>query len=201
MFVNIGALIGQIGMTYAEKYVGFWLAYLLPTCVYLCCPAVLLFCRNRYTRYPPEGSVLGKATKIFIFAQKGRWSINPYRTWKNMHDGTFWDSVKPSNIEPSRRPQWMTFDDAWVDEVRRGFAACAVFCWYPLWWLTYNQLNNNLISQAATMKLNGIPNDVVSNLDPFALIIFIPICDLFIYPALRKAKIKFSPIKKITAGS
>ena len=46
--------------------------------------------------------------------------------------------------------------------------------------LTYNQINNNLTSQAATMTTNGLPNDVLSNLDPFALIIFIPICDLFV---------------------
>jgi POT family proton-dependent oligopeptide transporter len=32
------------------------------------------------------------------------------------------------------------------------------------------------------------------------LIIFIPICDFIIYPALRRYKINFSPIKKITAG-
>ena len=50
------------------------------------------------------------------------------------------------------------------------------------------------------MTLNNIPNDVVSNLDPFALIILIPIFDLLIYPALRKAGINFSPIKKITLG-
>jgi dipeptide/tripeptide permease len=46
--------------------------------------------------------------------------------------------------------------------------------------LCYNQLNNNLISQAATMTTNGLPNDVLSNLDPLALIIFIPICDLVV---------------------
>jgi len=94
----------------------------------------------------------------------------------------------------------VTFDDAWVDEVRRGFAACSVFLWFPLYWLTYNQLNNNLTSQAAVMKLNGLPNDVLSNLDPFALIILIPICDLFLWPWLRKMKINFTPIKKITWG-
>jgi POT family proton-dependent oligopeptide transporter len=121
-------------------------------------------------------------------------------TYKRLNDGTFWEAVKPSAIEPSRRPRWMTFDDQWVDEVRRGFAACSVFCWIPLYWLTYNQLNNNLTSQAAVMTLNGLPNDVLSNLDPFALIILIPICDLFIYPFLRKMRIHFSPIKKITAG-
>jgi hypothetical protein len=59
---------------------------------------------------------------------------------------------------------------------------------------------NNLTSQAATMVTNGVPNDVINNLDPLALIIFIPICDLFVYPGLRKIGINFTPIKRITAG-
>ena len=46
--------------------------------------------------------------------------------------------------------------------------------------LSYNQLNNNLTSQAATMSTHGLPNDVLSNLDPLALIIFIPLCDLIV---------------------
>lgn len=50
------------------------------------------------------------------------------------------------------------------------------------------------------MVTNGVPNDVINNLDPLALIIFIPICDLFIYPGLRKIGINFTPIKRITAG-
>lgn len=200
LFINIGAMVGQIGMVYAEKYVGFWLAYALPTIVFLACPAVMFWGRNKYKQAKPQGSVVSKSFKLLFYAQRGRWSINPFRTWKNMHDGTFWNDVKPSNIEPSRRPKWMTFDDQWVDEVRRGFAACAVFAWYPLYWLTYSQLTNNLTAQAATMVLNGLPNDVVNNLDPFALIILIPICDAFLYPYLRKWGIKFTPIRKIAAG-
>lgn len=50
------------------------------------------------------------------------------------------------------------------------------------------------------MERHGLPNDILSNLNPFALLIFIPLNDFFIYPALRKAGIKFTPIKKITAG-
>lgn len=78
-----------------------------------------------------------------------------------------------------------------------------------LWWtfiyvlyagIAYNQLNNNLTSQAATMVTHGLPNDILGNLDPFALIILIPITDRFIYPALRRAGIRFTPLKRITAG-
>lgn len=200
LFINIGALVGQIGMVYAEKFVGYYMAYLLPTILLCICPLVVWYCRDKYVLMPPEGSVLGKAMHLFFRANSGRWHLNPIATWKHLNDGTFWESVKPSKIPAAERPHWMTFDDAWVDEVSRGFAACSVFCWFPLYWLTYNQLNNNLTSQAAVMKLNGLPNDVLSNLDPFALIILIPICDMWLYPLLRKHRIRFSPIRKITVG-
>jgi len=78
-----------------------------------------------------------------------------------------------------------------VEEVRHGCNACAVFLWYPLYYLT---------SQADTMLHAGVPPEIVSNLDPLALIILIPICDLFIYPVLRKTGFNFTTIKKISLG-
>lgn len=94
----------------------------------------------------------------------------------------------------------MTFDDMWVDEVRRGLKACTVFLWYPLWWLCYNQMTTNLVSQAATMELHGAPNDLINNIDPIALVIFIPITDQFLYPGLERMGIRFTPLKRIAWG-
>lgn len=111
----------------------------------------------------------------------------------------FWNTVKPSALGDNR-PNWMTFDDEWVDEVARGLKACRVFLWYPLYWLAYNQMLNNLTSQAATMKLGGVPNDIINNFNPLALIIFIPIFDRLLYPFLRRIGINFTPLKRITAG-
>lgn len=50
------------------------------------------------------------------------------------------------------------------------------------------------------MQLNGVPNDIITNLNPLTLIIFIPIMDNFVYPGLRKIGIRFTPIKRITVG-
>jgi POT family proton-dependent oligopeptide transporter len=50
------------------------------------------------------------------------------------------------------------------------------------------------------MTTGSVPNDVISNLDPFALIIFIPICDLVLYPFLRRRGIRFTALKKIYLG-
>jgi proton-dependent oligopeptide transporter, POT family len=61
-------------------------------------------------------------------------------------------------------------------------------------------MTNNLTSQAATMKLNGVPNDLIQNINPLSLIIFIPICDQLLYPYLRKANIRFTAIKRIFLG-
>ena len=120
-------------MTYGEKYIGFWFSFMLPTVVYLCCPAILFIARHRYRHTKPEGSVLVRSIRLWNLAAKGRWSLNPAKTWRSMHDASFWENVKPSHIPVDRRPAWMTFDDKWVDEVRRGFKACAVFVWFPLY--------------------------------------------------------------------
>lgn len=196
--INVGALIGQISMVYAEKYVGFWLSFTLPTILFVLCPILMLVCRKHYVRRPPSGDVLVKASRLYGLAMKGRWSLNPVKTWNNLKAADKWDVVKPSNM--STKPSWMTFDDAWVDEVRRGFKACYVFLWYPIFWLPYGQMTSNLVSQAATMKLNGVPNDVVHNLNPFTLIIFIPVFDKFIYPAIARMGFHFTPLKKVNAG-
>ncbi|GLA47545.1 hypothetical protein AnigIFM63604_002222 [Aspergillus niger] len=198
MMINIGSILGQVSMVYAERYVGFWLSYLLPTIMFTFCPTVLFICRNKYYLVKPTGSVYLQAFRLWKLAMEGRWSLNPARIFKK-NPTPFWDSVKPSALGASR-PQWMTFDDEWVDEVARGLKACKVFLWYPLYWLAYNQMLNNLTSQAATMRLGGVPNDIINNLNPLSLIIFIPIMDQLVYPFLRKVGIQFTPLKRITAG-
>jgi POT family proton-dependent oligopeptide transporter len=114
------------------QYVGFWLAYTLPTIVFCISPLVMWYGRSRYRRSPPQGSVLPAALRIWRYAQRGRWSLNPFKTIKNLKSEDFWESAKPSK-QVGEKPKWMTFDDQWVDEVRRGFKACAVFIWFPLY--------------------------------------------------------------------
>ncbi|OAK93463.1 PTR2-domain-containing protein [Phaeosphaeriaceae sp. SRC1lsM3a] len=198
LLINVGALVGQISMVYAEKYVGFWLSYLLPTILFVFCPILMLAFNKHYVKKPPQGDVAIKSIRLFALALKGQLSLNPIRTWRNLASDDLWNNVKPSRI--SNKPRWMTFDDAWVDEVSRGFKACYVFLWLPIFWLPYGQMTNNLVSQASTMKLNGVPNDIVHNLNPITLLIFIPIFDKLLYPALARAGLNFTPLKKISAG-
>ncbi|TGZ85616.1 MFS peptide transporter [Ascodesmis nigricans] len=202
MFLNVGAIVGQTAMIYAEKYVGFYLAYIIPTGMYLTCPLVMFWCRNRYAKAPPSGNVLVQAYQMWKLAMKGRWSWNLIKMLKGMSSEDFWEHAKPSNIPEERRPKWMMgLDDKWVDELARGLRACKIFLWYPIYWLSYNQMNNNLVSQAATMNTHGIPNDFISNVNPISLIIFIPLFEHLIFPYLRKRfHLTIPPLHRITVG-
>ncbi|KAK0717745.1 MFS peptide transporter-like protein Ptr2 [Lasiosphaeria miniovina] len=200
MLINVGSLTGSLAMVYSEHYVGFWLSFLLPTIVFLIAPMILLYYKKFYTLSPPTGSVMATAYKLLRLAFKGRWSWNLAQTKRNFKDPEFWNVVKPSNFAPADRPAWMTFDDEWVDEVRRGLLACKVFLWYPLYYLAYNQMTGNLVSQASTMTLGGVPNDIIAKLNPISIIILIPLMDFVLYPLIARCGVNLTPIKKITAG-
>lgn len=50
------------------------------------------------------------------------------------------------------------------------------------------------------LELHGIPNDVLGNIDALTIIIFIPILNSCLYPALRRSGIPFRPIARIAVG-
>lgn len=187
--INIGSLAGQIGMVWVEKYLGFWVAFLIPTGMFLLAPLVLWSQKKNYRLSPPTGSLLSKFLKMFAYVQK---QCKPFHL--------NWDLAKPSNVPASERPAWMTYDDAWVDEVRRGLMACKVFLFLPIFFLSYNQMTGNLTIQASTMELHGVPNDIIQNLNPISIVIMIPIIDGLLYPGLRKLGVAFTPIKRMTVG-
>ena len=77
LFVNLGALLA-IPTSYIAKYVGFWLAFLVPGLVYLMLP-LLLFASKPYTKIgKPQGSELDAVFKIIAISFKIRKSICGY---------------------------------------------------------------------------------------------------------------------------
>ena len=91
-----------------------------------------------YVRTPPTGSIIPSCSRVIRLACRDTFSWNPIRYWKNLSRAENWDKAKPSLmgsdvLGESGRPGWLTWDDKWVDEVRRGVKACAVFVWFPIY--------------------------------------------------------------------
>lgn len=176
----IGCLSG-IPATYIELRIGFWAAYLLPFCVFWIAVATLVIGRNKYVEHPPN-PVLGNAFRIFSVAIRNRFDMN---------------AAKPSVQGSSFTGSW---DDKFVEELKRGLYACRVFIPLPIAWLCYLQATNNLVSQAGTMELHGLPNDILYNFQLLIEIVIIHVLRTVVYPFLAKHKISPGPIARITAG-
>ncbi|KZO90250.1 hypothetical protein CALVIDRAFT_410879 [Calocera viscosa TUFC12733] len=86
-------------------------------------------------------------------------------------------------LHAGHKPRWMVFDDDFVEEGPRRVLACAVVVLYPLYWISFSQMNDNMTSQAATKTTNGVPNDVINNTNPIALMVLIPVFDALSTPS------------------
>ncbi|KAI8084228.1 POT family-domain-containing protein [Gilbertella persicaria] len=184
--INVGSL-SAIATTELEKNVGFWPAYLLPTLMFAIGIVVILLGHKRYVQTPPRGSVFVEAFKLFTLSWKVKGGM---------------EACKPSNLAADHPELAVkaTWDDVFVDELKRALRACIVFCWYPIYWLCYSQMTNNLVSQASTMWTGNVPNDIMQNIDPLVLIITIPLMDRIVYPGLRRVGIPMRPIFRISLG-
>ncbi|KAJ6091901.1 Major facilitator superfamily domain general substrate transporter [Penicillium canescens] len=187
--VNVGALSPLITVN-VEAKASFWLAYLIPLIAICLSAIVFLSGQKRYVKVLPQGSAIIDACKV----------LNIVRQEKHFHD------AKPSSLEAAGRlskypiASSSRYTDQYVSDVRRGFRSCRMFVFLPFYFICWIQIWNNLISQAGQMALHGTPNDLLQNLDPIALCIFIPLLDLGLYPFLRKFKINFSPVRRIFTG-
>ncbi len=85
-------------------------------------------------------------------------------------------------------------------DVRRTLQACQIFLFFPVYYMNDGGIGNIETSQGSSMVTNGAPNDLLNNFNPLTIIVAVPIISYGLYPLLRKYKIKFGPIKRITTG-
>ncbi|KAF1360594.1 peptide transporter PTR2-A [Lizonia empirigonia] len=181
--INIGSL-SALATPYMERDIGFWSAYLMCLCIFLVGTLVLVLGRKVYIVRPPQGSVI----------------TNAFRVMGQMIKGRKMDAAKPSYQAALGKQPTALWDDHFVEEVKRALVACKVFCFFPIYWVVYGNFSNNFVTQAGQMAGHGIPNDLMQNFDPIAIIVFLPLMDQWFFPLLRKHKIAFPPINRITAG-
>ncbi|KAL4974139.1 POT family-domain-containing protein [Aspergillus desertorum] len=182
--INIGSL-SLLATPYMEKYTGFWSAYLLCLCMFAVGTAVIILGRKYYVVRPPQGSVITDAFKALWIMVINRNMDAAKPTWQAANGGS------------STNLPW---DDHFVDELKRALVACRVFAFYPIYWVVYGQFSSNFVSQAAQMQGHGIPNDLMQNFDPISIIVFIPVLESLVYPVLRRMRIRFRPISRISLG-
>lgn len=189
MCINVGAFF-MIATTYIEKYVGFWLAFLLPGIVYILLPVLLMWRYKTLKHAPPKRSDLNNFFKIIALAIKE----NKGRIWAK----NFFASVEPSAL--AAKGKTVSWDSQAVEHARRTLSACQIFLYQPLFYLNNGGVGTVLSNQGASMATKGAPNDLIHNFNPLTLMVFAPIMSYCLYPLLNRHHIKFGPISRMTVG-
>ncbi|CAG8557919.1 9984_t:CDS:2 [Paraglomus occultum] len=183
--INIGGL-APIITTLIEKYHSFWLAYLIPTIMMVLGILIFISARKAYYKAPPSTSVIADSFSVMKVA---------FARGRNM------ENAKASNIPVNLRTKYrVTWDDNFVNDLKSALKACRVFLFYPIYWCCYNQMTNNLVSQAATMRTGLLPNDIMNNFDPLTLLFMIPLFEKVIYPFLRSKGLALRAVTRIFIG-
>lgn len=111
LLINIGGFM-NVPTSYIEKYIGWWLAFLVPLIMYLPLPFVLWWLKPRLVLKPPGGSDLGKCCRVVGICFK-RGGFKKIFSKKQ----SFFDAAKPSVIAVSGNPIEVPWNDAFVVDV------------------------------------------------------------------------------------
>ncbi|KAF2112768.1 POT family-domain-containing protein, partial [Lophiotrema nucula] len=180
---NLGSL-SWFATTYMEKYYdGFWPAFALTCCSMAITMLMLLFGYSWYVKIPQEGNVLPRATKIMLCAGKSGFNMK----------------CALPGYQLEHHAKHVSWNGHLVDELRRALRACKVLVAFVVFYICFDQMQNNLISQAGQMETKWMPNDAMPALNQVAVIVFGPIIHQF-YIFLHKRKIYLRPIARITIG-
>ncbi|KAG5356126.1 Peptide transporter PTR2 [Yarrowia sp. B02] len=223
--INIGCL-APIITSYVEMKVDFWAAYLIPGVFFFFGMAALVVGRNMYYSAPVKGSVVPDAVAVawLLFKERGNRcdtetstvSREMAPTESSARDSeesllsqdleTSPEFVAPADSSISPRAMYVSktsgnkYTAAFVQDIMVTLKACRVFLFYPVYWLVYGQMTSNFIAQAGQMNTYSIPNDIMSNIDPITLLLFIPIVEKKFYPWLRTRGYSFGPLARIFTG-
>lgn len=180
---NLGSLSWFLTV-WLELHKGFTPAYALCLgCMVIA--TIMLIVGQRWYFKPPHGdNVLPAATKIITCACR--------------------NSFKMARAQPEyqleHRQHTVSWSSELVTEVTRGLQACRVLIAFVVFYLCYDQMQNNLISQAAEMETNGTPNDLVPAMNQGGCIVFAPLIQEVLYPFLHRRRIYLRPVTRITIG-
>lgn len=192
MLINVGACFG-IPTTYLAKIVGYWAAYLIPTILYFMLPPLLWYLNPRLVKQPPGGSDLGNVFKVLGDCLR-------YGGITTVGRKGFWEAGKPSVRAAAGSTKVYGYDDQFVEDVRRTFQACGIFLFTPIFFINDGGLGAAANALTAGMQTNGLPNDLLDNLNSVSIVIMVPVMNHIVYPFLRKRGIRWGAISRMTFG-
>ncbi|NXS32340.1 S15A1 protein, partial [Pomatostomus ruficeps] len=165
------------------------LAFGVPAVLMAVALVVFLIGNKMYKKVKPQGNVILQVSKCVGFAIKNR----------------FWHRSK----EFPKREHWLDwasekYDKQLIAQTKMVLKVLFLYIPLPMFWALFDQQGSRWTLQATAMNgkfgVLSIEPDQMQIVNPILIVIMVPVVDYLVYPLIKKCKINFTPLKKMTVG-
>ncbi|NXY73744.1 S15A1 protein, partial [Glareola pratincola] len=165
------------------------LAFGVPAALMAIALVVFISGSGMYKKVKPQGNIMVQVSKCIGFAIKNRFRHRSKEFPKREH-WLDWASEK--------------YDKRLIAQTKMVLKVLFLYIPLPMFWALFDQQGSRWTLQATTMDGNfgaiQIQPDQMQTVNPILIIIMVPVVDAVVYPLIKKCKINFTPLRKITVG-
>uniref|UniRef100_A0A8B9EQK4 Solute carrier family 15 member 1 n=1 Tax=Anser cygnoides TaxID=8845 RepID=A0A8B9EQK4_ANSCY len=165
------------------------LAFGVPAALMAVSLIVFMIGSGMYKKVQPQGNIMVQVCKCIGFAIKNRFRHRSKEYPKREH-WLDWASEK--------------YSKRLITQTRMVLKVLFLYIPLPMFWALFDQQGSRWTLQATTMDGNfgaiQIQPDQMQTVNPILIVIMVPVVDAVIYPLIRKCKINFTPLRKMTVG-
>ncbi|MGX5689740.1 POT family MFS transporter [Arcticibacter tournemirensis] len=182
--INSGSVLSTIMIPWVYANYGPSWAFGIPGLLMALATIIFFSGRKKYVKIPPSG--INKNNFLFI----STYALFHFRRRKKGQ--SLLDVAKGK------------FDERKVEDIKSVYNVMAVFAFIPVYWALWDQSLSEWVLQATKLDLTIFSFQVlpeqVQTVNPFFLLLFIPVFNYWIYPFFDKIGLKTSPVRRIGAG-
>nr|DBA33096.1 TPA: hypothetical protein GDO54_000827 [Pyxicephalus adspersus] len=165
------------------------LAFGVPAALMVVALIVFIVGSGMYKKVSPQGNIMVKVCKCISYAISNRY--------------------KNRSKSIPKREHWMDwakekYDERLIAQIKMVLKVLFLYIPLPMFWALFDQQGSRWTLQATTMDGNfagfQIQPDQMQTVNPILIIVLVPIVDIVIYPLIRKCKLNFTPLKRMTVG-
>ncbi|XP_075053809.1 solute carrier family 15 member 1 [Mixophyes fleayi] len=108
-----------------------------------------------------------------------------------------------------KREHWMdwakeNYNELLIEQIKMTLKVLFLYIPLVMFWALYDQQGSRWTLQATTMNGNfgaiQIQPDQMQTVNPILIIVLVPFVDIVLYPLIKKCKLNFTPLKRMTVG-
>ncbi|NWX43396.1 S15A1 protein, partial [Steatornis caripensis] len=165
------------------------LAFGVPAALMAVSLIVFVIGSRMYKKVQPQGNIMIEVFKCVGFAMKNRFRHRSKEFPKREH-WLDWASEK--------------YDKRLIAQTKMVLKVLFLYIPLPMFWALFDQQGSRWTLQATTMDGNfgaiQIQPDQMQTVNPILIVIMVPVVDAVVYPLIKKCKINFTPLRKMTVG-